>query len=161
MAGPRTTGGLLFLLLFWAGAPRADAPIVPQTVCEVLQELPKHNGSAVAALGRFSFRQDGRWLSEQSCDGETSVPPVLWLDEDLKDGPKPPADFELDGAALTRKFAEVRKHTALGKFRFGTPDYDRWAVVYGRVEPRRGDAAHKAAADLIFRGDGVIVFLNP
>ena len=50
------------------------------------------------------------------------------------------------------------KKTALGKFRFGTPEYDRWAVVYGRVVARKDDK--KAAADLVFRGDGVIVFLT-
>ncbi len=159
MPGPWTIG-LVFLLFFCVTAPRADAPIVPQTVCEVLQDLHKYNGNPVATLGRFSFRQQGRWLSEQSCDGEPSVPPILWLDEN-NDAPKPPADFELDGVELNRKFAELRKHTSLGKFRFGTSDYDRWAVVYGRVEMRPRDATPKAAADLVFRGDGVIVFLNP
>ena len=44
------------------------------------------------------------------------------------------------------------------KFKFGTPEYDRWAVVYGRVVAHKGDK--KAAADLVFRGDGVILFLT-
>jgi hypothetical protein len=33
-------------------------------------------------------------------------------------------------------------------------------VVYGRVVSRKGDAAQKAPADLVFRGDGVVVFLT-
>lgn len=142
-------------------APCADAPIVPRTVCEILRDLTSYDNSAVAALGRYSFRQEGRWLSEQACDGNQSVPPVLWLTEDVKEGPKAPADFELDGVALSQKFTDLRKHTALGKFRFGSPDYDRWAVVYGRLESRKGEAAKKAAAELVFRGDGVVVFLTP
>ena len=141
-------------------APCANAPIIPQTVCEILHDLNASERGPVAALGRYSFREQGRWLSEQSCDGAAS-PPILWLTEDGTDGPKPPADFELDGVALNRKFADVRKRTALGKFRFGSSDYDRWAVVYGRVEPRSGDAAKQAAANLVFRGDGVVVFLMP
>ena len=34
------------------------------------------------------------------------------------------------------------------------------AVVYGRVVSRQGDPARKAPADLVFRGNGVIVFLT-
>lgn len=73
-------------------APGADAPIVPHTVCEILHDLATFESGPVAALGRYSFRQDGRWLGEQACDG-ASNPPVLWLTEDGKEGPKPPGDF--------------------------------------------------------------------
>lgn len=62
---------------------------------------------------------------------------------------------------MNRKFDDLRKRTSLGKFRFGSSDYDRWAVVYGRVESRKGESAKKAAADLVFRGDGVVLFLTP
>jgi hypothetical protein len=158
MSGPRKPAFLLGLLLA-IGAPCAEAPLVPYTVCEIVQELPRYEGKSVAAVGRYSFRQEGRWLGEQDCAATASAPPILWLSEDANDGPKPPADFELDGVTLSHKLADIRKHTALGKFRFGSTDYDRWAVVYGRVEPRKGDAAKKAPADLVFRGDGVIVFL--
>jgi len=55
-----------------------------------------------------------------------------------------PGDFELDAVALSRKLALMQQHTSLGKFRFGTPDYDRWAVVYGRVETRKAETAKQA-----------------
>jgi hypothetical protein len=151
---PILVGIGLFSLL----APCAEAPLVPYTVCEVLRDLPAYEGKSVAALGRYSFRGDGRWIGEQACEGTT--PPLLWLTEDTQSGPKAPGDFVLDAVALSQKLTDIRKHTSLGKFRFGSTDYDRWAVVYGRVQMRTGDAAKKAAADLVFRGDGVIIFLN-
>jgi hypothetical protein len=152
----------VYLLGVLAALPAtcADGPIVPLTICEIVHELPMYDGKPVAALGRYSFREKGRWLAEQACEGSQASDAVLWLVEDTKDGPHPPGSFELDGAALEHKLADVRRRTALGKFRFGTTDYDRWAVVYGRVESRKGDATKIAPADLVFRGDGVIVFLN-
>ncbi len=142
-------------------APGAEPALVPFTVCEILHDKPAYEGKAIAVLGRYSFRQDGRWIAEQACESPSPDPPLLWLTEDAKDGPRPPNDFELDGAAVNRKLGDIRKRTSLQKFRFGTPDYDRWAVVYGRIENRPGDPARKAAAELVFRGDGVVVFLNP
>jgi hypothetical protein len=137
----------------------AADPIVPLTVCEVLTDLPAREGKDIAVLGRYSFRQEGRWIGEQACAGAGSTP-ALWLVEDAGGGPKPPSDFELDAGSLNRKFAEILKHTALGRFRFGTADYDRWAVVYGRVAPRKGEDAKKASAELVFRGSGVVIFLT-
>jgi hypothetical protein len=152
----------VFLLAVLAALPAtfADAPIIPLTVCEIVDGLPMYDGKPVAVLGRYSFRDKGRWLSEQSCASPPPADPTLWLVEDTKDGPHPPGNFELDGSAVERKLAEVRKRTALARFRFGSSDYDRWALVYGRVETRKGDAAKLAPADLVFRGDGVVVFLN-
>ncbi|MBV9745240.1 MAG: hypothetical protein JO099_15875 [Acidobacteriia bacterium] len=137
-----------------------DGPIVPLTVCEIVNDLPMYDGQPVAALGRYSFREKGRWLGEQSCAEPPRADPTLWLLEDIKDGPHPPNNFALDAPATERKLTEIRKRTTLAKFRFGTPDYDRWAVVYGRIEIRKGDAAKLAPADLAFRGDGVVIFLN-
>jgi hypothetical protein len=138
----------------------ADPALTPVTVCEILADLHAHEGKDFAVLGRFSFRRDGRWIGEQACDPAVAAPPMLWLDEDSTGGPKPPADFELVAAVLNKKFAALAKRTTLAKFRFGSTDYDRWAVVFGRVEPRKGDAAQKAAANLVFRGDGVVTFLT-
>jgi hypothetical protein len=136
-------------MLLCAFALAADPPLVPLTVCEVLHDLPSYEGKGVAVVARYSFRESG----------PGGTPPLLWLVEDSGDGPKPPGDFELDAVALNRKLALMRQHTSLGKFRFGTPDYDRWAVVYGRVETRKAEAAKQAAANLVFRGSGVVVFL--
>jgi hypothetical protein len=139
----------------------ADPPILPLGVCEVLHDLPALEGKNVAVIGRYSFRENGRWVAEPSCAPPVTVPPQLWLVEDLKGGPKPPGNFELDGVALNRKFVELQRRAPLGKFRFGTPDYDRWAVIYGRVEARKGEDSKRAAANLIIRGDGVIIVLTP
>jgi hypothetical protein len=73
----------------------------------------------------------------------------------------PPGNFEIDAVVLHKKFREMQKRTQLGKYRFGNPDYDRWAVVYGRVQKRNGEAAKNIPADLVFRGDGVVIFLTP
>ncbi|MEO8593285.1 MAG: hypothetical protein ABI759_08185 [Candidatus Solibacter sp.] len=167
---------LPIVLLAATFAVAADPTIPPLTVCEVLADLPAYEGKDVAVLGRFSFRRDGRWIGEQSCEapratddartngaaanGAAKALPLLWLTEDGFNGPRPPDHFEFDVAVLNKKFAAMVKKTTLGKFRFGTPDYDRWAVVFGRVTARKGEAAQKAAGDLVFRGDGVIVFLT-
>jgi hypothetical protein len=79
------------------------------------------------------------------------------LTDDSKSGPRPPEVFAVDGAALSRKLKAVQERTSLRTFRFGTPDYDRWAVVYGRIEADTGKAG---SARLVYRGDGVILFLH-
>jgi hypothetical protein len=137
----------------------ADAPLVPLTVCEVVRDLAAREGQALAIVGRYSFRSNGRSLEEQACDPAATVPPQLRMVEDRVDSPKPPDTYELDAAELRRKLADIQKRTSLGKFRFGSPDYDRWAVVFGRVEAAQGDEARKMPANLIFRGDGVVVFV--
>jgi hypothetical protein len=139
----------------------ADAPLVPMTVCEILHDLPAQNGKAVVVIARYSFRQSGRWIGEEACDPAPVAPPLLWLTEDATGAPKPPEDFELDAAVLRRKFVEIQRHTTLGKFKFGNPEYDRWAMVYGRVDARKGDALKQAAANLVYRGSGAVVFLTP
>ena len=149
---------ILLALLATACGLAGDPPIPTVTVCEVLADIPAHEGKEVAVLGRFSFRRDGRWIGEQSCGEASTAPPMLWLTEDSAVGPKPPANFEFDSALLNKQFAAMVKRTTLGKFRFGTPEYDRWAVVYGRVVAHKADK--KAAADLVFRGDGVVIFLT-
>ncbi len=148
--------------LVCAAAFPADAPITPLTVCEVARNLSAQEGKDLAVLGRYSFRaNEGLSLGEQSCDPAADAPPRLLLVENSKDAPKPPGSYELDAAALRRKLAEIQKRTQLSRFRFGTPDYDRWAVVYGRLEVRKSEESAKFRANLVFRGDGVVVFLRP
>ena len=147
---------------------RADAPatpVVPLTVCEVVRDLSTHTGKTLAILGRYSYRESGgSWVSEDACaaatDGQPQpASPELWMTVD-RNGPRLPDDYELDGPVLHRKLAEMRRRTTLAKFRFGTPDYDRWAVIWGRVEPRKPDDRRKAAADLLYRGEGTIYFIT-
>ena len=149
-----------------AGADaQAAAPVTPLTVCEVLRDLPAQAGKNVAVLGRYSFREKGgSWVSEDSCEPAGTAqpqgaPPELWMTVDHT-GPRLPDDYQLDAPALHRKLTEIERHTTLAKFRFGTPDYDRWAVIWGRVEPRKGEEARKAAANLLYRGEGVIYFIT-
>ena len=159
----RTVLKRLICCALWlaAFASAADPPIAPVTVCEILTDLTAHEGKDYAVLGRYSFRRDGRWIGQDACGtSKEAAPPMLWLNEDSSVAPKPPGDFELDGAVLNKKFAEMLKHTTLGKFRFGNPEYDRWAVVFGRVVAHKGDGTKKAPADLVFRGSGVVVFLT-
>jgi hypothetical protein len=153
--------GCLVCGMLCAFAPAAEPPLVPLTVCEVLHDLPALDGKTVVVVGRYSFRQNGRWMGEQACEAAPATAPVIWLTEDVKGAPKPPGDFELDAIILHRKFADIQRHTALAKIKFGNPDYDRWAMVYGRIEARKGEALKQAAANLIFRGSGVLVFLSP
>jgi hypothetical protein len=131
----------------------ADPPLVPHTVCEVLRDLPAHEAKDVAVLGRYSFRSSGTWMGEQACQPAITGPATLPLVEN-DEAPKLPDNYTLDAAAVHRKLADVQHRTSLGKFRFGTPDYDRWAIIYGRVEKRSGTAA------LVFRGSGVMVILT-
>jgi len=130
-------------------------------VCEVLRDLVSWEKKNVAIVGRYSFRPTGRWVSEQVCDAGAADPPRLWIVEDEKDGPRPPQRFEFDSAAVRLKLSGIERRTLLAKFPFGSsPGYDRWALVYGRVEGRKGDDAKKAPANLVICGDAVIVFLT-
>jgi len=114
-------------VLAWTGVLPAQAPLVPVTVCEVLADLGSHQGKDYAVVGRYSFREKGgRTLNEQACAAPTGGPLQLRLVE-TDSGPKPPDSFEIDSYQLSKKFADIQTRTALGKFRFGTPDYDRWA----------------------------------
>ena len=141
-------------------AVRPAAPaLAPLGVCEVLRDLASLAGKDIPVLGRYSYRENGRWMSEQTCDPAAPAPPELWLLESSANGPMPPRDYEIDAVVLKRKRIEMERHTSLGKFRFGTPDYDRWAIVYGRIEPRKGDDAKIAPANLVFRGSGAVLIL--
>jgi hypothetical protein len=155
--------GRVLVIGIWAMlATAADTALEPLTVCEVLKDVPTVDGKSLAVLGRFSFRRDGRTLNEESCgtNPEPGAPPppnAIRLTDDTKNGPKPPEVFALDAGAVNRKLKAIQEHTRLHTFRFGTADYDRWAVVYGRIE---SDKAKPPGARLVYRGDGVILFLH-
>ncbi|HKW75390.1 MAG TPA: hypothetical protein VJN64_07690 [Terriglobales bacterium] len=165
----------LTLLAFAPGALLSqDAPLKPVTVCEVLKDSKLYDGRVVAVLGRFSYRAEGRWMGEDSCRtsvaGESAEPSdIIWLSYSPESAPRMPAGYQVDGATAAEKIQLVRKHTTLGKFRFGSSDYDRWAVVYGRfkVEPKDLGTSppakkvhHDAPAELLYAGDGYVMFLR-
>ena len=66
-----------------AGLFAADAPLPVVRVCDILRDLPSYQGTAVAVIGRFSFREGGRFLTEKACstkdDGQPDRPTVVVL----------------------------------------------------------------------------------
>ena len=152
------------LLIAVAGARliAADATSAapdPVTVCELLSHADSLADKPVLVVGRYSFREYGRFLSEKDC--------VLRIVLDAKNGPLPPDGFSVDAAAANRKLAIVRKSTALGTFRFGSSDYDRWALIYGRVEagasPQKHSPAHEFDEDarpVVCRSQTLVIFLH-
>jgi len=144
-----------------------------------MQDLPAYDGKVVAVVGRFSSRQTGRWLGEQTCahklvTGDREWPNAFWVVYDPADAPKPPAVLAVDAVLLAQKLRTVKQATSLTKLRFGSPDYDNWAVVYGRVETRKDLVTVTASgtrkngfgygesspARLVCHGDAVVIFLN-
>ena len=73
----------------------------------MLRDLPKMEGKEVAVVGRYSFRAEGRWMSEQACyapsDGAAATPAELWLVEGAHEAPKP----EIELLAVVRMRAGV------------------------------------------------------
>jgi hypothetical protein len=153
MLWERTLCLLTCLLALAASEPAFD----PVPVCEAISNWKGDNSRVTAVLGRYSFREagphKGRWLDQESCPGKGTRGTVK-LAVDAQSAPKPPDQVAIDETALEKKLAEIRQHTALGKFRFGSADYDRWAVVIGRME-RRDDEDFQ----LTYRGDGAVFFL--
>jgi len=166
---------LLSATFLYGGEPALQ----PVTVCEVLLDLAAYDGKVVAIVGRFSSRQNGRWLGEQNCNrklviGEQEWPDTLWVAYDSGAAPKPPAVLAVDAVLLAQKLRAVKLATPLTKFRFGSSDYDSWAVVYGRVETRKDlvivtaggtrkngfGYGESSPARLVCHGDAVVVFLT-
>jgi hypothetical protein len=130
-------------LLVCLAAMAADAPLLPVTVCELIGNPEQYDGKAVAVVGKFSFRESaGRYIGEASCrkkllSGTAEWPSTFRVVFDPRGAPKPPDVFAVSSGLLNRKLEELKERTPMGKFRFGSLDYDRWAVVYGRLEFRR------------------------
>jgi hypothetical protein len=132
----RLLGGPLLAALTVSAA---DAPVEPLRVCEVLSDLSAHEGKIVAIQGRYSYRTKGRYLSEESCDrpvesGGVAWPNALEVVLDAKVDLSLPKNLEYSSSTVFQNLKAMRQHTSLAKFRFGSVEYDRWAVVYGRVE---------------------------
>lgn len=159
--------------------PAAEPRLQPVTVCEVLQNLAEYDGKVVAVVGRFSYRQAGRWLGEQKCAqklvaGGQEWPNAFWIAYDPANAPKPPSVLAVDATMLAQKLREVKMGTLLSKLPFGSTDYDNWALVYGRVETRKDliiatptgsrkngfGYGESSPARLVCHGDAEVVFLN-
>jgi len=152
------------LLIALAGArlfaaDGSSGALDPVTVCELLAHTDTLAGQPVLVVGRYSYREYGRFLSEKGC--------VLRVVLDAKNGPLPPDSFSVDAAAASRKLAIVRKSTALGAFRFGSSDYDRWALIYGRVvsgpPPQKHSTAREFDEDarpVLCRSQTLVIFLR-
>lgn len=160
-------------------AAAAEPPLAPARVCEVFEDLQAYSGKTALVLGRFSYRGQGRFLSEKTCETKmaataavpaTASPRALRIVIDTKTGPKAPDKLAVDSPLLDQKLALVKKSTALASFRFGSTDYDRWAVVYGRVEvepqqpenaaPKGGAKSEfEAPARLVCKGEALIIFI--
>jgi hypothetical protein len=157
-------------------APAAEPALAPVSVCEVLQNPAKYSGQTALVLGRFSFRGQGRFLSEHACDikeaaGKDPWPDVLRVIVDTKTGPKPPDRLAVDSALLDTKVEALKHSNTLATFRFGSTDYDRWGLVYGRIELSPDYAAgppkdakksefDPAPGKIVCRGEALIVFIG-
>src|SRR5579871_5447473 len=131
------------------GSAQQDGSLKPVTVCEVLSDPKHYEGHPVALLGRYSFREQGRWIGEDHCTNggdeknNSAASGVVWLAYSPSLAPRLNGDFALDGAVVADKLEAMKKHTSLKQFRFGSSDYDRWAVVYGefKIEENGSPAA--------------------
>jgi hypothetical protein len=157
----------------------AEPALQPVTVCEVLQDLSAFDGKMVAVVGRFSYRQKGRWLGEQKCGhklvtGDQEWPNAFWVVYDPAAAAKPPVVLAVDAALLAQKLRAVKTGTELTKLPFGSADYDNWALVYGRIETRKDlvtatpggtrkngfGYGESSPARLVCHGEAEVVFLN-
>jgi hypothetical protein len=150
----------------------AEASVQVVRVCDVIRDLPSYVGKVVAIVGRLSYREEGRFISEETCEGSktgnlasSNVIPVFF---DIKAAPKPLESSSIDPNLVYKELEIIKRRTALANFRFGSEDYDRWAVAYGRLEmmkdpsPRPKNSGKKLAptpARLICASASTIVFL--
>src|SRR5690242_5982689 len=81
---PITGGPILNLLLFVvmlsfrAAAQPPSQSLKPVTVCEVLMNQQTYNGKNVAVIGRFGQTDEGRWLTEDTCDRKLVTNGFVW-----------------------------------------------------------------------------------
>ena len=167
--------GVLFVMVCLSGAGlyAAEDSLPVLRVCEILHDLPSYDGKVVAVVGRFSYREEGRFLSEKTCDSIKSEghpdPAAMLVVYDSKSAPKPARDLYFDRSLVDKELEVIRRQTSLASFRFGSQDYDRWAVVYGRIEMNKDSAPRSkplrnefepAAARIICTSKSMVVFLS-
>ena len=145
---------LCLLCFFLTAAYGAEPALQPVRACDVLSNPAQYEGKVLAIVGRFSFRSTGRSLGEEACEGAPRASMRVGFDK--ASAPKTPEHLEIDSALVTKLVKTIQQRTALAKFKFGTPDFDRWAVVYGRME--RGKRPEDPP-QLLCAGDSVVMFL--
>ncbi|HZU26529.1 MAG TPA: hypothetical protein VFA04_13470 [Bryobacteraceae bacterium] len=158
MARFRLAAALLSAALPALGAAAAH----PVRVCDVLRKPEEYAGKAMLVLGRLSSRESGRFLGEERCSDQ-GKPVLLELHPDRQAGPLPDGSIDVDRAAVEHDIAEMKKSTALHTFPFGSGEYDRWAIVYGRVEIPTANtkpASDRYAGKIVLRSDSLVIFLN-
>lgn len=128
------------------------------TACEALTRPADYEGRAVSLMGRLSKRDEGRFMSEDSCGAAPSGSSRLEIVFDRQTGPLPPEGFTIDSARAKAKFAAMAEHTTLREFKFGSGAYDRWAIVFGRLElhPAPAGSGVPARATIVCRGEALI-----
>ena len=141
--------------------PAQHVPLKPVTVCEILKTPAQFDGKAIAVLGRLSSRAGIRSIGEESCGTSLDASrPVLKLSYDSRSAPHLSGGFAVDDHTVKEELKAIRVHTKLASFRFGTPDYDRWAIVYGRVKiATPAGPAKKDSGKLVYAGDGDVILL--
>lgn len=165
---------LAMALLSGAGLQAAEPEAPPVRVCDILHDLASYDGKVVAVIGRFSSRAGGRFMSEQGCavvkNGEHSDATAIQIFYDAKTAPRPPHGLSFDRDLIYKELESVKRQTSLANFRFGSQDYDRWAVVYGRIEVNKDTPSaalvkpaekefEPAPARLICTSNTMVVFL--
>ena len=142
-----------FIFLITVALQGQHVSFKPVTVCEILKNPSQFNGKAIAVLGRLSSRSGVRSIDEEPCG-------ALKLFGDPRSAPHLSGGFAVDDHTVKEKLKAIRVRTKLASFRFGTPDYDRWAIVYGRVKiASAAEPAKKDSGELIYAGDGDVILL--
>ena len=82
--------------------------------------------------------------------------------------PRPPSVLSFDRSLVGKELELIRRQTSLASFRFGSQYYDRWAVVYGRIEINQDSAIRSKSvaggfepvlAKIICASSTMVVFL--
>lgn len=153
----QTTSVLLAVVMSTSitfGQQKPASRVKVLNVCEVLSDVNRYVGTAVAIVGRMersvSLIDHSEVLSQDHCEHQVITHGHTWANKiqvwtDREEGmPKPPGDRpKLERAAIAAKLSAIRKTTTLGSHQEalfnadGRPTTiavpDQWAVVYGRI----------------------------
>ena len=131
------------------------------TICDVLLDESRYNGTKVAVLGRPLASDEGAWLTEDACEttpraAERGFSISVWLENKNRTDTPKPTMAPLDQDSLDAKMKQAAKTTTLGQHQAfvctgavengeivpkgcgPANEDDRWEVVYGKVETGRG-----------------------